>query len=243
MDYELSSYDFKAFIFRISENHPEFEGFTEKNLSNISGATIKILREAGILNKNTLVKADYNERILKEIVGNGDSWFLEALLLNESERQEIIGQLRTELTAVQAKADDLLDKLQRTAAEFQNSRRRQEKQLADEIDRASTHLIQRLLPSIDDLDLAFQNVPAEVEQNGGPWLEGLRQIQKKLTQLLEERGVTAIAKEGAFDPMRHEAVSSEPSETVESGQIIQTLRTGYEYKGRVLRPALVRVAA
>ena len=156
---------------------------------------------------------------------------------------EIIAQLRTELTAAQAKADDLLDKLQRTAAEFQNSRRRQEKQLADEIDRASTHLIQRLLPSIDDLDLAFQNVPAEVEQNGGPWLEGLRQIQKKLTQLLEERGVTAIAKEGAFDPMRHEAVSSEPSETVESGQIIQTLRTGYEYKGRVLRPALVRVAA
>ena len=156
---------------------------------------------------------------------------------------EIIAQLRTELTAAQAKADDLLDKLQRTAAEFQNSRRRQEKQLADEIDRASTHLIQRLLPSIDDLDLAFQNVPVEVEQNGGPWLEGLRQIQKKLTQLLEERGVTAIAKEGAFDPMRHEAVSSEPSETVESGQIIQTLRTGYEYKGRVLRPALVRVAA
>jgi len=92
MDYELSSYDFKAFIFRISENHPEFEGFTEKNLSNISGATIKILREAGILNKNTLVKADYNERILKEIISNGDSWFLEVLLLNESERQEIIGQ-------------------------------------------------------------------------------------------------------------------------------------------------------
>lgn len=156
---------------------------------------------------------------------------------------EIIAQLRTELAAAQAKADDLLDKLQRTAAEFQNSRRRQEKQLADEIDRASTHLIQRLLPTIDDLDLAFQNVPGEVEQNGGAWLEGLRQIQKKLTQVLEERGVTAIAKEGAFDPMRHEAVSSEPSETVESGHIIQTLRTGYEYKGRVLRPALVRVAA
>ncbi|MFT3737962.1 MAG: DUF1819 family protein [Breznakibacter sp.] len=92
MDKELTSYDFKAFIFRISESHPEFECFTEKNLSNISSATIKILREAGMLNKNTLVKMDYNERILKEIVCNGDSWFLEVLLLNESERQEIIGQ-------------------------------------------------------------------------------------------------------------------------------------------------------
>lgn len=156
---------------------------------------------------------------------------------------EIIEQLRTELAAAQTKADDLLDKLQRTAAEFQNSRRRQEKQLADEIDRAGTQIIHRLLPAIDDLDLAFQNVPAEVEQQGGAWLDGLRQIQKKLMQLLEDRGVKVIAKEGPFDPNRHEAVSSEPSETVESGHIIQTLRTGYEYKERVLRPALVRVAA
>lgn len=155
---------------------------------------------------------------------------------------EIIAQLRTELAAAQAKSDELLDKLQRTAAEFQNSRRRQEKQLADEIERASTHIIQRLLPIIDDLDLAFQNTPAEIDQNGGAWLDGLRQIQKKLMQLLEDRGVTAIALEGPFDPSRHEAVSSEPSETVASGHIIQTLRTGYQYKDRVLRPALVRVA-
>jgi molecular chaperone GrpE len=156
---------------------------------------------------------------------------------------EIIVQLRADLVAAQAKADELLDKLQRTAAEFQNSRRRQEKQLADEIERAGTHMIQRLLPMIDDLELAFQNVPAEVEEHGGAWLEGLRQIQKKFLQLLEDRGVKAIAKEGPFDPSRHEAVSNEPSETVESGHIIQTLRTGYEYKARVLRPALVRVAA
>ncbi len=156
---------------------------------------------------------------------------------------ETIAQLRVELAAAQAKADESLDKLQRTAAEFQNSRRRQEKQLADEIERASTHIVQRLLPAIDDLDLAFQNIPAEVAEHGGAWLGGLRQIQKKLAQLLEDQGVTAMPKEGPFDPSHHEAVSSEPSETVESGHIIQTLRTGYEYKARVLRPALVRVAA
>jgi len=156
---------------------------------------------------------------------------------------DIIAQLQAELLAAQAKSDELVDKLQRSAAEFQNSRRRQEKQLADEIERASTHILQRLLPVIDDLDLAFQNIPTEVGQNGGGWLEGLRQIQKKLTQLLEDRGVTPIAKEGPFDPSRHEAVSSEPNETVESGHIIQTLRTGYEHKDRVLRPALVRVSA
>lgn len=91
MDYDLSTYDFKTFIYKISENHPEFESFSEKNLSNISGATIKIIREVGLLNGNTLVKRGYNERILKEIVANGDSWFLEVLLLSENERLEIIG--------------------------------------------------------------------------------------------------------------------------------------------------------
>ncbi len=156
---------------------------------------------------------------------------------------ETIAQLRAELTAAQAKADESFDKLQRTAAEFQNSRRRQEKLLADEIERASAHIVQRLLPVVDDLDLAFQNVPTEVEEPGGAWLDGLRQIQKKLAQVLEDQGVTMIPKEGPFDPSHHEAVSSEPSETVESGHIIQTLRTGYIYKERVLRPALVRVAA
>ncbi len=103
--------------------------------------------------------------------------------------------------------------------------------------------MQRLLPVVDDLELAFQNTPEEVLQQGGAWLDGLRQIQKKLAQLLEDQGVTAMPKEGPFAPSHHEAVSSEPNETVESGHIIQTLRTGYIYKERVLRPALVRVAA
>lgn len=153
-----------------------------------------------------------------------------------------IAALQAELAAAAAKNADLVDKLQRTAAEFQNSRRRQEKQLADEIERASGHIVQQLLPVVDDLELAFANVPAEVTESSGAWLEGFRQIRKKLDTLLEDRGVVVIAKEGPFDPVRHEAISNEPSEEVASGQIIQTLRAGYEHKGRVLRPALVRVA-
>lgn len=159
-----------------------------------------------------------------------------------AEAQATIARLETELAAAQSKNAELLDKLQRTAAEFQNSRRRQEKQLADEIERAGSHIVQQLLPVMDDLELAFANVPAELEESSNAWLEGFRQIRKKLETLLDERGVVVIAKEGPFDPIRHEAISSEPSDTVESGHIIQTLRAGYEFKGRVLRPALVRVA-
>lgn len=92
LDYELSTYDFKSFIFRITEQYPELAEMSDKNLSNTSGATLKILREVGLLQGKNLVKKEFNHRILSEIVNNGDSWFLEVLLLNERERQEIIGQ-------------------------------------------------------------------------------------------------------------------------------------------------------
>ncbi len=175
---------------------------------------------------------------------NGSTEETTASATGETETRDaaVIAALRADLAAAEAKADDLVDKLQRSAAEFQNSRRRQEKQLADEIQRASGHIIQRLLPVVDDLELAFGNLPAELNETENAWLDGFRQIRKKLDTLLEDQGVTPIALDGEFDPSRHEAVSSEPSDSVENNHIIQTLRTGYEYKGRVLRPALVRVA-
>lgn len=160
----------------------------------------------------------------------------------EPTEAQIIADLQAQLAAAEGKNAELVDNLQRTAAEFQNSRRRQEKQLADAIERAGSHTVERLLPVIDDLALAFGNLPAELDEATNAWVGGFRQIYKKLETMLADQGVSAIPLEGEFDPNRHEAVSSEPSETVESGHIIETLRIGYEYKGRVLRPALVRVA-
>jgi molecular chaperone GrpE len=169
-----------------------------------------------------------------------------------SKEATVITQLREELAATQAKADEYLDKLQRSAAEFQNSRRRLEAQQAEEIERANGALIKRLVPVLDDLDLAFQNLPSELQSaeagGGAPvqqvaWVQGFRQIRKKLFDVLADQGVTAIDTSGEFDPNEHEAISSEPSETVASGHIIAEVRAGYLYKGRVLRPALVRVAS
>ncbi len=157
--------------------------------------------------------------------------------------EALISKLQADLDAERERASDLLDKFQRSTAEFQNARRRQEKQMADEVERASLHVIKRLLPIMDDFGLAFQNVPSTTTVEENAWLNGFRQIQKKLQGILEDEGVTPVAVEGPFDPTRHEAVTSEPHESLESGQIIATLRMGYEHKGRVLRPALVRVAA
>ena len=161
----------------------------------------------------------------------------------ESALAAVIAQLQAELEVERARATEMLDKFQRTAAEFQNVRRRQEKQMAEEVERASTHIVKRLLPVMDDFGLAFNNVPSSTTDEENAWLSGFRQIQKKLQGLLDEEGVVAMPADGPFDPMRHEAVTSEPSDSVESGHIIATLRLGYEHRGRVLRPALVRVAA
>jgi len=163
---------------------------------------------------------------------------------HEPTPDEIIAGLEAEVTAAQALAAEHQDRLLRVQAEFQNTTRRQEKRLMDSIERANQSLILRLLPVFDDFDLAFSNVPADLSETDAAWITGFRQIQKKLTDGLAEEGVGAIDETGSlFDPNRHEAISSEPNDEVESGHIIQTLRAGYEHKSRVLRPALVRVAA
>jgi len=171
----------------------------------------------------------------------------------ESTDEEIIAQLREELIAARAAVDENVEKLQRTAAEFQNARRRQERQLSEAIDRANVDLIRRMLPILDDFELAFQNAPGDESDDGETpeegdaagkaWVLGFRQIQKKLLSILEDEGVTPIDASGEFNPELHEAVLSEPSDEVESGHVISVLRTGYEFKGKVLRPAMVRVAA
>lgn len=155
----------------------------------------------------------------------------------------IVAQLNEELAAEKGRYAELNDRFQRSSAEFQNTLRRREKQVSETIERASVQVIMKLLPILDDLALAFDHLPAGVTEEHAPWLEGFRQIQKKILQVLDDEGVHAIPLDGVFDPMLHEAISSEPSEDVPSGNIIATLRVGYEQRGRVIRPALVRVAA
>lgn len=157
--------------------------------------------------------------------------------------QALLAQARAELAEEQKRYAELNDRFQRSAADFQNTLRRREKQTSESIARASEQIVLKLLPVLDDFDRAFENLPESVVSEHAPWVEGFQQIQKKLTQVLQDEGVSAIPLDGAFDPTLHEAVTSEPSDAVESGHIIATLRTGYQQRGKVIRPALVRVAA
>ena len=156
--------------------------------------------------------------------------------------EETIARLQSELAEAQLQAASHLDKMQRTVAEYENAGKRRERQNEERIKRATESMLRQLLPVLDDLELAFQNVPEGVQGEDQAWLKGFEQIQQKLLELLANSEVEPLAKSGEFDPNQHEAISNEPSEDVPSGHIIQTLRTGYHIQDRILRPALVRVA-
>ena len=156
--------------------------------------------------------------------------------------EQTIARLQSELAEAQDQAASHLDKMQRTVAEYENAGKRRERQNEERIRRATESMMHQLLPALDDLELAFQNVPEGVPGEDQAWLQGFEQIKQKLLDILANSEVEPLAKSGEFDPNQHEAISNEASEDVPSGHIIQTLRTGYRIQDRILRPALVRVA-
>lgn len=150
--------------------------------------------------------------------------------------------LEAQLAEAKANAAANLEGWQRTLAEFANARKRMDKQRAEAYSTATADAASKLLPVIDDFDRAIANVPPAIAADN--WFEGLRLIQKKLASILENASIERIITVGQpFDPNVHEAILQEPSDEYESGIIIRELQSGYKVGDRVIRPALVCVAA
>ncbi|NOX61284.1 MAG: nucleotide exchange factor GrpE [Chloroflexi bacterium] len=160
----------------------------------------------------------------------------------ESAEEQIIATLTAELAEARRQADEALDRALRAQAELQNFRRRKERETEERVAHANARILGEILLVIDDFERAFDNVPDDLQGEEAAWVEGFRLILRKLQALLEREGVTAIDASGEFDPNLHEAVSLEPSDEVESGNIIGEVRRGYLLRDRVLRPSAVRVA-
>lgn len=137
--------------------------------------------------------------------------------------------------------DEYYDRLLRTTAEFDNYRKRIERERRDLSDTVAADVVQDLLPVLDDLERALQ-VPATSDE-AEAYRKGFEIIQRQLLDALRKRGVRPIDVIGAdFDPLYHEAVAHEPSETHRGGEVIGELRRGYMLGDRLLRPSMVRVA-
>lgn len=166
--------------------------------------------------------------------GNGaDREFEEQLKTN--------GELEAQLADEKKKSEEYLDNWRRAAAEFQNYKRRMEKDKADYAQYANERLLKRLLDVEDSFDLGFKAMPDDVRN--APWVEGMRAVQRQLEKILESEGVKPIEATGEeFDPRFHEAMFYEPAPGARDGQVLDELQRGYLLNDRVLRPSRVKVA-
>ncbi len=169
----------------------------------------------------------------------GDSAETADLPADQAEPEEL--SIEAQLEAARAEAAKNLDGWMRAQAEFSNARKRMEKQRAESYINATANVVTQLLPALDDLDRAMNDVPQVIQEHS--WLEGITLLQRKLQTILDGWNVKPIQAVGQpFDPNLHEAIMQEPSEEYESGVVTKELQQGYQLGDRVIRAALVYVA-
>jgi molecular chaperone GrpE len=145
-----------------------------------------------------------------------------------------------DLERLQQERDQYYDRLLRQAAEFENYRKRVERERREQAEYAATDVLRSLLPLVDGMERALAApAPAEAE----PYRKGVEIIHRQMLDVLRRHGVTPIEAVGQpFDPHRHEAVLHEESPGHADGEVIEELQRGYRLGDRLLRPAMVKVA-
>jgi molecular chaperone GrpE len=143
---------------------------------------------------------------------------------------------------VMRERDDYRDRLLRSIAEFDNYRKRIERERKELSEFVSFEILHDLLPLVDDLERAL--AAADGTQTVASYRAGVELIHKQLAELLRKKGVTPIETQGAdFDPHVHQAVATELSTVHRDNEVIEELRRGYRLGERLLRPAMVKVAS
>ena len=145
--------------------------------------------------------------------------------------------LQTELTA-------LKDKYARVHADFDNIKKRLEREKYTAVEYSNEKFAKDMIPVMDALQMALTSTATvpDPQEHLDKLNEGIELTLKQFTTSLEKHGVTMVSHDEPFDPNIHNAVQAVDSEDVESGQIVQTFQTGYKYKNRPLREAMVIVA-
>lgn len=146
--------------------------------------------------------------------------------------------LKKQLEEAEARSAEYKDNWLRAQAEFQNYRKRIDRDAELNYLTLKGDIVRKILPVMDDLERALQNRAAD-----DPWASGIELIARKFQNILESEGIKKIEALGAeFDPNFHEAISHEPADGAQSGQVIGVVQNGYMLGDRLIRPAMVRVA-
>ncbi len=146
---------------------------------------------------------------------------------------------RTEFDRMKAERDQLLDRLARLQAEFENARKRAERERQEFRDYATGSVVERFLPVVDNFELALKSTGSEEQLRAGVEL-----IVKQMEEILRQLQVNPVPAVGeAFDPRLHEALGTVERADLPDQHVAEEIRRGYRLRERLLRPALVRVAS
>ncbi len=155
--------------------------------------------------------------------------------------EETVKKLEEKLEAEEEKSKEYLNRLKYLQADFENYRKRVEKEVKDVIQRSNENLVMCLIDIMDDLESAIS--AGEITDNKEALLEGIKMVHKNLDKLLEKEGLEKLECVGqAFDPKLHEVLAEVPTKDHQGGTVVEEARKGFMFKGKVLRPSIVKIA-
>jgi len=155
-----------------------------------------------------------------------------------------LARATADLAAAQTERDELKEQLLRKAADFENMRRRHQKEREEQSKYAGEKVLKDVVSLLDDLDRALEHVTG-ADQTGMPTglLTGIQMVHRRFVQTMEKHGVTMIVSVGQpFDPHLHEAISQREDATVPRNTVVQEFQKAYMLNDRLLRPAMVVVS-
>jgi molecular chaperone GrpE len=149
-----------------------------------------------------------------------------------------VDQMRTDRDEARAERDEIRDLLLRRQAEFENFRKRTEKERSDYLQYAAMDMVRDLLPILDDFERALK-----IEGAGPEYARGIEMIYNRMYETLKKMGLEPIVSDGkVFDPNLHQAVERVETKDSPDGTILGEFQKGYFFKGKLLRPTMVKVA-
>jgi len=182
--------------------------------------------------------SDRRDRDDEERIEVSDTESLEAALAEEE--TNALAAVEDKLRSAQRDLDDLRDRHLRKLAEFENHKKRSEKERQEYFKIALAGFVHDFLPVMDNFERALEHArPADLESDFG---QGIVIIRKQLGELWKRYGLIPIDTSGAFDPNLHEAVATEETDTVAPNTILAELQKGYFLNDRLIRPSFVKVA-
>jgi len=190
--------------------------------------------------KDTQLKDEQNQTLEKELpVADPADGFEEKSVSGSDPQGAAATAAGGELEKLRAERNDLFERLARLQAEFDNYRKRAAKENAEYRDYAVSDAARALLPVVDSFTLALKNAAAKPED----LRKGVELIFKQLQDVLQKLNIERVPAQGEpFDPRVHEAIEMVETDAAPDHHVLEELQPGYRIKGRLLRPAMVRVA-